>query len=46
MVLMYFVPELVTWLPEKLYGGSVTADPGLSMEAPPTGGFTEEEAIR
>ncbi|TPG46488.1 TRAP transporter large permease subunit [Roseomonas nepalensis] len=46
MVVMYFVPELVTWLPEKLYGGTVAAEPGLSLEAPPAGGFTEEETLR
>jgi len=46
MVVMYFVPELVTWLPEKLYGGTVAADPGLALEAPPAGGFSEEEVMR
>ncbi|WP_424136376.1 TRAP transporter large permease [Roseomonas chloroacetimidivorans] len=46
MMLMYFVPELVTWLPDKLYGGDVTADPSLTMEAPPSGGFNEEETLR
>jgi tripartite ATP-independent transporter DctM subunit len=46
MVLMYFVPEMVTWLPDTLYGGNVAADPATTMEAPPSGGFTEEEGIR
>jgi tripartite ATP-independent transporter DctM subunit len=46
MVVMYFVPELVTWLPETLYGGESAGDPGVSMEAPPSGGFTEEETMR
>ncbi|MCR0983559.1 TRAP transporter large permease [Roseomonas populi] len=46
MVVMYFAPGLVTWLPETLYGGDAPADPGLSMEAPPSGGFTEEEVLR
>ncbi|MFC0385636.1 TRAP transporter large permease [Muricoccus vinaceus] len=46
MVVMYFVPELVTWLPEKLYGGTVAADPGLALEALPAGGFSEEEVMR
>jgi tripartite ATP-independent transporter DctM subunit len=46
MVLMYFVPEMVTWLPDTLYGGNVAADPATAMEAPPSGGFTEEEGIR
>ena len=46
MVVMYFVPELVTWLPEKLYGGDTAGDPSLTMEAPPSGGFTEEETMR
>ncbi|HEY8613746.1 MAG TPA: TRAP transporter large permease subunit [Roseomonas sp.] len=46
MVLMYFVPEMVTWLPETLYGGNITGDPALTVDAPPSGGFAEEEQIR
>ena len=46
MVITYFVPGIVTWLPESLYGGTVAAEPGMTMEAPPAGGFTEEETIR
>jgi tripartite ATP-independent transporter DctM subunit len=46
MVLMYFVPEMVTWLPDTLYGGNIAGDPAAAIEAPPSGGFTEEEVIR
>jgi tripartite ATP-independent transporter DctM subunit len=46
MVLMYFVPEMVTWLPDTLYGGNIAGDPAAAIEAPPSGGFTEEEGIR
>ena len=42
MVLVYAFPSLVTWLPEYLYGGD-SGPPAVSMEAPPAGGFTEEE---
>jgi tripartite ATP-independent transporter DctM subunit len=46
MVLMYFVPEMVTWLPDTLYGGNIAGDPAAAIEAPPSGGFAEEEVIR
>ncbi|MBP0444144.1 TRAP transporter large permease subunit [Roseomonas sp. SSH11] len=46
MVVMYVFPELVTWLPETLYGGQTVAEPGMSTEAPPSGGFAEEETLR
>ncbi|MEI6159657.1 MAG: TRAP transporter large permease subunit [Roseococcus sp.] len=42
MVLVYVFPGIVTWLPEYLYGGD-SGPPAVSMEAPPVGGFTEEE---
>jgi tripartite ATP-independent transporter DctM subunit len=42
MVLVYVFPGTVTWLPEYLYGGE-GGPPAVSMEAPPVGGFVEEE---
>jgi len=42
MVLIYVFPGAVTWLPEYLYGGD-GGPPAVSMEAPPVGGFVEEE---
>jgi tripartite ATP-independent transporter DctM subunit len=42
MVLVYVFPGVVTWLPEYLYGGA-SGPPAVSMEAPPVGGFVEEE---
>jgi tripartite ATP-independent transporter DctM subunit len=42
MLMVYVFPGIVTWLPEKLYGG-VSAPPSVSMEAPPVGGFQEDE---
>ena len=46
MALVYVFPALVTWLPENLYGGTVV-DPGAPsmLDAPPVGGFTEQEEI-
>ena len=42
MISVYVFPGLVTWLPEQLYGGAGDA-PTINMEAPPPGGFAEEE---
>jgi tripartite ATP-independent transporter DctM subunit len=42
MVLIYVFPGTVTWLPEYLYGGD-GGPPAVSVEAPPVGGFVEEE---
>ncbi|UPY37909.1 TRAP transporter large permease subunit [Sediminicoccus sp. KRV36] len=42
MLMVYAFPGLVTWLPEQLYGGD-SGPPAVSMEAPPAGGFQEEE---
>jgi TRAP-type mannitol/chloroaromatic compound transport system permease large subunit len=42
MVLVYAFPRIVTWLPDYLYGGQPDA-PVIQMEAPPAGGFQEEE---
>ncbi|MBU8538287.1 TRAP transporter large permease [Falsiroseomonas tokyonensis] len=46
MALVYVFPALVTWLPENLYG-SATPVPGAPtlLDAPPAGGFTEQEEI-
>ena len=45
MVAVYVFPELVTWLPEKLYGGGGGEAP-TAVDAPPEGGFQEEETLR
>jgi tripartite ATP-independent transporter DctM subunit len=42
MVLVYAFPGLVTWLPDQLYGGDA-GPPAVSVDAPPPGGFQEEE---
>ncbi len=42
MALVYIFPGLVTWLPNQLYGGQ-SGPPSASIEAPPQGGFQEEE---
>jgi tripartite ATP-independent transporter DctM subunit len=42
MILVYVFPGLVTWLPEQLYGNAGGA-PAINMDAPPPGGFAEEE---
>jgi tripartite ATP-independent transporter DctM subunit len=46
MVMVYVFPGIVTWLPEQLYGNAGTAAPGVQLDAPPPGGFQEEETIR
>ncbi len=47
MFCVYAFPGIVTWLPEQLYGnpGGSSGTP-LQMDAPPPGGFQEEEEIR
>jgi tripartite ATP-independent transporter DctM subunit len=45
MAFMYIWPEMATWLPDYLYGTVDTSAP-LSVDAPPEGGFQEEESIR
>ncbi|MCS6892436.1 MAG: TRAP transporter large permease subunit [Rhodovarius sp.] len=42
MLLVYLFPPLVTWLPDLLYG-QASGPPPISIEAPPPGGFVEEE---
>ncbi|WP_270937819.1 TRAP transporter large permease [Falsiroseomonas oryzae] len=46
MLMVYVFPELVTWLPEALYGHD-PIEPGAAsiLDAPPPGGFTEQEEI-
>ncbi len=46
MLMVYIFPGIVTWLPETLYGGVTAGDPAFGMEAPPAGGFQEEETVR
>jgi tripartite ATP-independent transporter DctM subunit len=45
MVSVYVFPDLVTWLPEKLYAGGGGEAP-IAVDAPPEGGFQEEETVR
>ena len=45
MACVYLFPGLVTWLPEQLYGGGGVGTPGLQLDAPPAGGFQEEEVV-
>ncbi len=42
MLMVYVFPGIVLWLPEQLYGGD-HGPPAVSMDAPPPGGFQEEE---
>ncbi|WP_424811626.1 TRAP transporter large permease [Roseococcus sp. YIM B11640] len=42
MLMVYIFPGIVTWLPEQLYGGQ-SGPPAVQMDAPPAGGFQEEE---
>ena len=46
MLMVYVFPGLVTWLPEQLYAGAAV-DPGTAtnLDAPPPGGFMEQEEI-
>jgi tripartite ATP-independent transporter DctM subunit len=47
MFCVYAFPGIVTWLPEQLYGnpGAAGGTP-LQLDAPPPGGFQEEEEVR
>ena len=47
MMMVYIFPGLVTWLPETLYSGA-PADGSVPtvLDAPPAGGFQEEEEVR
>jgi len=42
MLMVYIFPGIILWLPEQLYGGD-HGPPAVSMDAPPPGGFQEEE---
>jgi tripartite ATP-independent transporter DctM subunit len=42
MACVYFFPGIVTWLPDLLYGGD-QGPPAVQVDAPPPGGFVEEE---
>jgi hypothetical protein len=44
MACVYAFPGLVTWLPDQLYGGT-GGEPALQMDAPPVGGFQEDEVM-
>jgi len=47
MLCIYFFPGLVTWLPDQLYGYTPAEGAAPSqLEAPPPGGFQEDEAVR
>jgi tripartite ATP-independent transporter DctM subunit len=43
MAAVYVFPGLVTWLPEQLYGTVPSDGAGSRLDAPPPGGFQEEE---
>jgi tripartite ATP-independent transporter DctM subunit len=45
MAFVYAFPQLVTWLPEQLYGGGGAGAPPATVDAPPPGGFQEEEIL-
>ncbi|MCB4824387.1 TRAP transporter large permease [Roseicella aerolata] len=45
MACVYVFPQLVTWLPEQLYGGGGAGALPLTVDAPPPGGFQEEEIL-
>jgi tripartite ATP-independent transporter DctM subunit len=46
MFCVYFFPGIVTWLPEQLYGNPGGSGAPTLIDAPPPGGFQEEEQIR
>jgi tripartite ATP-independent transporter DctM subunit len=45
MLSVYVFPGIVTWLPEQLYGGAGEGS-AVQVDAPPEGGFQEEETLR
>jgi tripartite ATP-independent transporter DctM subunit len=45
MLCVYVFPGLVTWLPEQLYGNVQSGAPSIQLDAPPPGGFQEDEAV-
>jgi TRAP-type mannitol/chloroaromatic compound transport system permease large subunit len=47
MLCVYFFPGLVTWLPDQLYGYTPAEGAApTQLDAPPAGGFQEDEAVR
>jgi tripartite ATP-independent transporter DctM subunit len=47
MGMVYMFPALVTWLPETLYSGAPAGSAApTALDAPPAGGFQEEEEVR
>ena len=46
MLMIYAFPGLVTWLPEQLYGSTPVSGTPVHLDAPPEGGFQEDEAMK
>jgi tripartite ATP-independent transporter DctM subunit len=46
MLMIYAFPGLVTWLPEQLYGSTPASGTPIQLDAPPEGGFQEDEALK
>jgi tripartite ATP-independent transporter DctM subunit len=46
MLMIYAFPGLVTWLPEQLYGSTPVSGTPIQLDAPPEGGFQEDEALK
>jgi len=46
MLMIYVFPGLVTWLPEQLYGFTPVSGTPIQLDAPPEGGFQEDEVPR
>lgn len=46
MLMIYIFPGLVTWLPEQLYGSTPVSGTPVQLDAPPEGGFQEDEAMK
>jgi hypothetical protein len=44
--MIYAFPGLVTWLPEQLYGSTPASGTPIQLDAPPEGGFQEDEALK
>jgi tripartite ATP-independent transporter DctM subunit len=46
MALLYVFPGIATFLPDYLYGPDPNAAPGINLEAPPAGGFREDDEVQ
>jgi tripartite ATP-independent transporter DctM subunit len=46
MLAIYVFPGLVTWLPDQLYGSTPSVGTPIQLDAPPEGGFQEDEALK